>query len=74
MAYIDAGAIGLANRADAIHVATATMVRADLVVSWNFRHIVNVDRIHKYSAVNLMRGYPQTEIHGPLEMGHGHED
>lgn len=74
MGYIDAGAIGLANLADAIHVAAATVARADLIVSWNFRHLVNVDRIRVYNAVNLMRGYPQIEIHSPLELEHGHED
>ena len=53
---------------DAIHVAAVTVARADLVLSWNFRHIVNYDRIHKYNGVNALNGYPPIEIHSPLEM------
>ena len=40
-------------------------------MSWNFKHIVNFDRIHKFNAVNLMRGYPQIEIRSPLEVEYG---
>ncbi|MGD0999847.1 MAG: PIN domain protein [Candidatus Brocadiia bacterium] len=74
MAYIAVGALGPAQRADAIHVATATVARADLILSWNFKHIVNFDRIHKFNAVNLKRGYPQIEIRSPLEVEYGDED
>ena len=74
LAYIDAGAVGKANRADAIHVANATIARSDMILSWNFRHIVNFDRIHKFNAVNLMRGYPQVGIHSPLEVEYGDEN
>jgi len=74
MAYIDAGALGSAHRADAIHVASATVARADLILSWNFKHIVNFDRIRKFNAVNLMRGYPQIEIRSPLEVEYGDEN
>ena len=74
MAYIAAGALGPAQRADAIHVASATVARADLILSWNFKHIVNFDRIHKFNAVNLMRGYPPIEIRSPLEVEYGDKD
>ena len=73
-AYIEAGALGAAHRADAMHVAAATVARADLILSWNFKHIVNLDRIRKFNAVNLMRGYPAVEIRSPLEVEHGDED
>ena len=73
-AYIDAGILGSSNMADAIHVAAATMARADLILSWNFRHIVNYDRIHKYNGVNSLKGYPPIEIHSPLEMSYDNED
>ena len=67
-AYIDAGILGSSRIADAIHVATATVARAELILSWNFRHIVNYDRIRKYNGVNALKGYPPVEIHSPLEM------
>ncbi len=67
-AYLDANILGKSSLADAIHVATATVAGADLILSWNFRHIVNYDRIHKYNGVNAMKGYPPIEIHSPMEM------
>jgi hypothetical protein len=69
-AYIDSGALGHARRADATHVAAATVARADLILSWNFRHIVNFDRIRQFKGVNLQNGYPAIEIYSPLEMSY----
>ncbi len=67
-AYIDAGILGKSSIGDALHVATATVAGADLILSWNFQHIVNYSRIHKYNGVNALRGYPSIEIHSPLEI------
>ena len=72
-AYISAGALGRSNEDDALHVATATVARADLVVSWNFRHIVNYRRIAMFNGVNVLNGYPEIKIHSPLEVVHGDE-
>ena len=55
-------------RADAQHIAMATVARVDVVVSWNFKHIVNLYRIHGYNSVNLRRGYPILEIRAPREI------
>ncbi len=65
--------MGSGSRGDAIHVAAATVAGADLVLSWNFKHIVNYDRIHKYNAVNLLNGYRQIDIRSPMELTHGEE-
>ena len=54
--------------ADAQHIALATVARVDVLVSWNFRHIVNLDRIRGFNAVNLRAGYPLLEIRSPLEL------
>ncbi|HYN20956.1 MAG TPA: PIN domain protein [Thermoanaerobaculia bacterium] len=67
-AYIEDGAIGERMRADALHIALATVARVDVLVSWNFKHIVNLKRIHAYNAVNLKRGYPLLEIRTPREV------
>ena len=53
---------------DAQHIAVATVAKVDVLVSWNFRHIVNLDRIHGFNAVNLRPGYPMLEIRSPLEV------
>ncbi len=72
--YIDAGAIGRANRIDAQHIALATVNHVSVLVSWNFRHIVNLWRIQAYNSVNLREGYPPLEIRTPREViRHGEE-
>lgn len=72
-AYMSAGILGRASRSDAIHVAAATVAEADLIVSWNFRHIVNLDRIAKYNAVNVLNGYRPIEIRSPAEVAYGNQ-
>ena len=67
-AYISEGVISVKMRADAQHIAMATLARVDVLVSWNFRHIVNLHRIHGYNAVNLRHDYPILEIRSPLEV------
>ena len=67
-AYIAAGVITAKMRADAQHIAIATVARVDVLVSWNFKHIVNLPSIHGYNSVNLRRGYPVLEIRAPREV------
>jgi hypothetical protein len=67
-AYITAGVITGKMRADAQHIAMATVGRVDALVSWNFKHIVNLQRIHEYNSVNLRMGYPMIEIRTPREV------
>jgi hypothetical protein len=66
--YIKAGAVSRKFHEDALHIANATIRKADILSSWNFRHIVNIDRIRKYNAVNLMFGYSTIEIRTPREI------
>jgi predicted nucleic acid-binding protein len=73
-AYIAAGVLEGTSRADATHVAIATVARADLILSWNFRHIVNYQRIGEFNRVNALNGYPRIEIHSPLEVAYADED
>ncbi|HEU0014396.1 MAG TPA: hypothetical protein VFQ45_11970 [Longimicrobium sp.] len=67
-AYIDAGVIGARMRADARHIAVATVFACDVLVSWNFKHIVNLQRMHGYNSVNLREGYSLLEIRTPREL------
>jgi hypothetical protein len=53
---------------DALHVAVATLAGAELILSWNFKHIVNFDRIRKFNGVNLLLGYRQVDIRSPLDV------
>ena len=54
--------------ADAQHIAMATVANVDALVSWNFRHVVNLSRIHAYHGVNAKLGYPAVEIRSPREV------
>jgi len=55
-------------RNDMLHIALATVADADVVASWNFRHIVRFDKIRLFSAVNLEAGYKPVAIHSPREI------
>ena len=68
-AYVAADVLSARMLADAQHIAIATVGRVDVLVSWNFKHIVvNLQRIHGYNSVNLRRGYPMIEIRTPREV------
>ena len=67
-AYLAAKVVPAASRVDALHVALATIAGADTVVSWNFKHLVQLRRIRGFHAVNILRGYPLIEIRSPLEV------
>ncbi len=67
-AYLKEGVIAENSLSDARHIAIAIVERADVLVSWNFKHIVNLNRIHLINSVNLKLGYPILEIRSPLEV------
>ncbi len=66
--YLRQGVIPTTSVADAQHIAIATISRVDLLVSWNFKHIVKISRIRGFNAVNLMNGYQVLEIRSPMEV------
>ncbi|MEK7476032.1 MAG: PIN domain protein [Candidatus Coatesbacteria bacterium] len=67
-AYLRHGVVGPGSRADALHVALASAGRTDVLVSWNFKHIVNLGRIRLFQAVNIENGYGSIEIRTPREV------
>lgn len=66
--YIDAGIVTSQAEQDALHVAVASVSGCDLIVSWNFKHIVHFDKIGNFNAVNVLRGHRQIGIYSPLEV------
>jgi len=73
--YIEAKVVGKTSRADCQHIAIATLCNADVLVSWNFKHIVNLDRIRGYNGINYQNGYRMIEIRTPKEITkYGNED
>ena len=67
-AYLRAGILAPRRADDALHVAAATVARADAIVSWNFRHIVRLDKIKGFNQVNFEMGYAHLTIISPKEV------
>jgi hypothetical protein len=67
-AYERHGALPPALRNDMLHIALATVAEVDVLVSWNFKHIVRLDKIRLFNAVNLELGYKSLQIYSPREV------
>lgn len=67
-AYLKAGVVGPASGRDALHIAVATVANVDMIVSWNFKHIVHFDKIDGYHEVNRGFGRREVPIYSPLEV------
>ena len=66
--YLAENVVGRTSRSDCFHIAMATINEVDILVSWNFKHIVNVKRIRGYNAVNMKLGYKTIDIRSPKEI------
>ena len=66
--YLKEGVVGKTSKIDCRHIAIATLVNADILVSWNFKHIVNIARIRGYNSVNIKLGHRILEIRTPREI------
>jgi hypothetical protein len=55
-------------RNDLLHIALATVADVDIVVSWNFRHVVRFEKIRLFNAINLELGYKPIQIYSPREV------
>ncbi|RFS20083.1 PIN domain protein [Chitinophaga silvatica] len=67
-AYIEQGALTNKCHNDALHIALATLQNADVLASWNFKHLVNLNRIKMYNSINLQMGYRTIDIRTPREI------
>jgi len=66
--YVEAKVVGKSSFDDCVHIATATISNADFLISWNFKHIVNIFRIKNYNSVNTQNGYKSLDIRSPKEV------
>jgi predicted nucleic acid-binding protein len=66
--YIREKVVGKTSLEDCRHIALATIHKVDVLASWNFKHIVNLDRIKGYNSVNLRFGYSMIEIRSPKDL------
>ena len=66
--YITEQVVGKTSLEDCRHIALATINKVDVLASWNFKHIVNLDKIKGYNSVNLKLGYQMIEIRSPKDL------
>ena len=66
--HISEKVVGKTSIGDCQHIALATINKADVLVSWNFKHIVNLERIRGYNSINFREGYQMIEIRTPKEI------
>ncbi len=66
--YIEEKVVGKTSLEDCRHIALATINKVDVLASWNFKHIVNLERIKGYNSVNLRLGYSMIEIRSPKDL------
>ncbi|MEJ7683659.1 MAG: hypothetical protein WKG06_38530 [Segetibacter sp.] len=66
--YIAEKVVGKTSATDCRHIALATIHKVDVLASWNFKHIVNLDKIKGYNSVNLRLGYMMIEIRSPKDL------
>ncbi len=71
--YIQEGVLTPKYESDAQHIAIATIIKVDSLVSWNFKHMVNFFRIKQYNSINLKFGYTTIDIRTPKEVTYGNE-
>ncbi len=72
--YLSEGALPQKFYSDAQHIAIASILKVDSLVSWNFKHMVNFFRIKQYNAINLKFGYQTIDIRTPKEVTYGNEE
>lgn len=66
--YVAEGCIPEKHRDDAVHIAIATVNEIDIIISWNFDHIVKLKTRKMVNAINTLNGYKSIEIIAPLEL------
>ena len=66
--YLKANVVTKKSSNDTLHVAIATVNNCPVILSWNFKHIVHLDKIPLYNSINLVNGYQPIAIYSPLEV------
>ena len=66
--YISEKVVGKTSLEDCRHIAIAAINKVDVLASWNFKHIVNLDKIKGYNSVNLKYGHQMLEIRSPKDL------
>lgn len=66
--YIESKILPANERNDALHIAVATIHNLDVIISWNFEHMVKLKTRRDVPAINALMNYKPIEICSPLEV------
>lgn len=72
--YLSYGVLKEKSRDDLRHIALAVILECDYIVSWNFKHFVNITTINKVQAINKLLGYDEITILPPSMLLEGDEN
>ena len=72
--YLDSGILLPKSRDDCLHIAYACVYNCDILVSFNFKHLVNYRTISGVKSVNAMSGYKEMPIYTPTRLIYGGTD
>ena len=67
-AYLQSKILTKKSSNDALHVALASVNKCNVIVSWNFKHIVHFQKIPLYNAINILNGYQSISVNTPSEV------
>jgi len=63
--YIKGNVLNEKSYADCLHIAFAVVYNCDVIISWNFKHLVNYKTINKVKIVNAINHYKEINIMPP---------
>ena len=72
--YIKGGVLNEKSLDDCLHIAYAVIYNCDVIVSWNFKHLVNFKTIDKVRVVNVINRYKEISIITPTMLIEGEEE
>ena len=59
---------------DCLHIGNAVANECDVLVSWNFKHLVNINTIRRVRAISDLKGYKTLNIVQPAMLIQGGEE
>jgi len=72
--YVAAGILRPRNYNDCLHIAYTRIYNCDMLISWNFTHLVNIKTINGVKSVNALAGYEETRIYSPPVLIGGYKE
>ncbi|MCL1793933.1 MAG: type II toxin-antitoxin system VapC family toxin [Oscillospiraceae bacterium] len=72
--YVNSGVLPKKSTDDCLHMAYAVVTNCDIIISWNFKHLVNYRTINKVKVVNTVNHYKEISIISPTMLLEGGDE